>query len=126
MASHCRENALSERAARVEGLHALAQRPRRLHRPRVPWVYILRCSDNSLYVGLADDVEARVRTHNEGRGGSYTAHRRPVCLIYSEFFADRSAARDREGQLKHWSAAKKEALLSGNVQELKRLSKRRS
>ena len=92
----------------------------------MPWIYILRCSDKSLYVGLTDDVEVRVQTHNEGRGGSYTARRRPVSLLYSEFFPERSAARDRERQLKRWSSAKKEALISGNVRELKRLSKRRS
>jgi predicted GIY-YIG superfamily endonuclease len=90
----------------------------------MPWIYILRCFDKSLYVGLTDDVEARVRTHNEGRGGSYTAQRRPVSLLYSEFLPDRSAARDRERQLKRWSSAKKEALISRNVSELKRLSKR--
>ena len=92
----------------------------------MPWIYILRCCDKSLYVGLTDDIEARVQNHNEGRGGSYTAQRRPVSLLYSEFLPHSSAARDRERQLKRWSSAKKEALISGNLPELKRLSKRRS
>jgi putative endonuclease len=48
------------------------------------WVYILRCSDGTLYVGRTSNLTGRVQTHNEGRGGAYTAKRRPVRLLYSE------------------------------------------
>ena len=89
------------------------------------WVYILRCADASLYVGHTDDLEARERTHNEGRGGSYTARRRPVRILYSERIPSLDDARRRERQLKRWSGQKKEALVAGNATELKRLSRRR-
>ena len=77
-------------------------------------------------MGLTDDLEAREQTHNEGRGGSYTAKRRPVRLLYSEFFVDTIAAGAREQQLKRWSIAKKEALISGDLVALKHQSRRRS
>lgn len=89
------------------------------------WVYILRCSDGTLYVGHTTDVESRERTHNEGRGGKYTSQRRPVRLVYSERALSGRAARDRECQLKRWSSRKKEALIAGDIAELKRLSRRR-
>ena len=88
----------------------------------MPWVYILRCADASLYVGHTADLKTRERTHNEGHGGTYTAKRRPVRLIYSEEFATLEEARDRERQLKRWSGVKKEALIARNTSELKRLS----
>jgi predicted GIY-YIG superfamily endonuclease len=70
----------------------------------MPWIYILRCGDGSLYVGHTSDIEGRERAHNEGRGGSYTAARRPVTLVYSESLPSLEAARAREAQLKRWSA----------------------
>jgi predicted GIY-YIG superfamily endonuclease len=89
------------------------------------WVYILRCADASLYVGHTDDLDGRERTHNEGRGGSYTASRRPVRVICSERMQSLADARRRERQLKRWSGQKKEALVAGDAAELKRLSRRR-
>lgn len=77
------------------------------------WVYILRCADASLYVGHTTDLRSREQTHNEGRGGSYTATRRPVTVIYSEEVSSLNAARNRERQLKRWSQRKKEALITG-------------
>jgi putative endonuclease len=76
-------------------------------------------------VGHTDNLEARERTHNDGRGGTFTAKRRPVRIVYSERFATLDQARDRERQLKRWSGAKKEALISQDTSELKRLSRRR-
>jgi predicted GIY-YIG superfamily endonuclease len=87
------------------------------------WVYILRCSDASLYVGHTSDLDSRERTHNEGRGGAYTAARRPVALVYSEQADSLQAARRREQQLKCWSRLKKEALIAHDLVELKRLSR---
>jgi putative endonuclease len=89
----------------------------------VPWVYILRCGDGSLYVGLTSDLDARERTHNEGRGGAYTALRRPVKVVYSEEFMTLNDARQRERQLKRWSGMKKVALIEANTPELQRLSR---
>ena len=85
------------------------------------WVYILRCSDGSLYVGHTWDLCSRERTHNEGRGGCYTARRRPVRLVYSEEHDSLRGAVRREHQLKGWTRAKKEALIAGDLAGLKKL-----
>ncbi len=90
------------------------------------YLYILRCSDGTLYVGHTDDLASRAKAHNEGVGARYTALRRPVRLVYSEKFQSTTEALDRERQIKHWTAFKKEALISGNLARLKTLSKRRN
>jgi putative endonuclease len=78
------------------------------------YVYIVRCADATLYTGCTNDVEARVRTHNQGRGAKYTAGRRPVRLAYAETCESRSAAQRREAEIKRWSRAEKKALIKGN------------
>jgi predicted GIY-YIG superfamily endonuclease len=88
------------------------------------YVYILRCADDSYYVGSAQDLDSRVKTHNDGRGAAYTFKHRPVHLVYSEPFDSETHAVTREQQLKHWSHGKKQALVDGNIQRLKHLSKR--
>jgi len=90
------------------------------------YVYILRCADNSLYVGSAQDVSSRVKAHNDGRGATYTFKHGPVRLIYSETFGSEAEAVRRERQLKRWSREKKEALVAGDLRELRHLSKRRA
>ncbi|MDH5650097.1 MAG: GIY-YIG nuclease family protein [Gammaproteobacteria bacterium] len=87
------------------------------------YAYILRCADGSFYVGWTHNVSDRVRAHNEGRGAAYTLKRRPVFLMYSEAFRLEVEAIQRERQIKRWSAAKKESLIRGDIQKLKRLSK---
>jgi predicted GIY-YIG superfamily endonuclease len=89
------------------------------------WVYILRCSDDTLYVGHTYDLTLREKTHNEGRGGRYTALRRPVRLVYSEPHNSTEKIIARERQLKRWTRAKKEALLAGNRAALEHSSKSR-
>jgi putative endonuclease len=83
------------------------------------FVYILRCGGGSLYVGWTDDIDSRVVTHNEGRGGQYTMRRRPVTLVFQETYQTPEAARNRERQLKGWTTAKKEALIRGDIKALK-------
>jgi predicted GIY-YIG superfamily endonuclease len=78
------------------------------------YVYILRCADDSLYIGETNDVDFRVNRHNEGRASSFTAARRPVSLAYSEPHPNRGAALTRERQLKRWTRAKKDALIAGD------------
>jgi len=78
------------------------------------FVYILRCADGALYVGETGNIDERLATHNDGRGSSYTAHRRPVTLAYVEAYATRDAALARERQLKGWTREKKEALIVGD------------
>lgn len=89
------------------------------------YVYILRCADNSFYVGSTQNIQDRVRAHNVGRGSTYTFNRLPVRLMYSEVFNTETQAIKRERQLKRWSVAKKQSLIDGDIESLKRLSKRR-
>ena len=77
--------------------------------------YILRCSDDSLYAGITDDIDKRLKAHNSGKGAKYTASHRPVSLVYFEKRIDISDARKREAQIKNWSKAKKEALINGTL-----------
>jgi putative endonuclease len=83
------------------------------------FVYMVRCADGTLYTGLARDPHARVDVHNSGKGAKYTRSRRPVSLVYSEECESLSAALKRERQLKPWSRAQKEALISGDLTVLK-------
>ena len=64
------------------------------------YVYIVRCSDNSLYTGSTNDIENRIATHNEGKGSKYTRSRLPVDLKYSESCRSKSAALKREAAIK--------------------------
>lgn len=91
----------------------------------MPWVYIVRCSDKSLYIGHTDDLDSREKTHNEGHGSRYTAERRPVHVVYFESHDSSKTAIARERQLKRWTTKKKEALIAGNLATLKVLSRRR-
>ena len=67
------------------------------------FVYMLRCADGSLYVGETDNLRARECDHNTGRGGKYTARRRPVQIVYAEEHASELLAMERERQLKRWT-----------------------
>jgi len=77
----------------------------------MPFVYILRCADGTLYTGYAVDVEQRCAAHNAGRGARYTAGRRPVEVVYSESCESIGAALKREHAIKRMSRAEKEALI---------------
>ncbi len=84
------------------------------------FVYMLRCADGTLYTGFARNPEERVKVHNAGKGAKYTRWRLPVVLAYVEQFESLSAALKRERQLKPWNRAKKEALIAGDLDRLKR------
>jgi putative endonuclease len=89
------------------------------------FVYIVLCQDGSFYTGSTrGSLEDRVNQHNAGSYGGYTATRRPVRLVYSEYFDRIMDAVSAERQIKGWSRAKKEALLRGDFDELKVLSRR--
>ncbi len=90
------------------------------------YVYILRCSDSSFYVGSTHDLQARLKAHNDGRGAGYTFKHRPVRVVYSETFQSETDALKRERQVKHWSRGKKAALIQGDLQGLKHISRRNS
>jgi putative endonuclease len=74
------------------------------------FVYLLRCSDGTLYTGWTLDVARRVRTHQLGRGARYTRARRPVTLIYQERLPSRREAMRRELAIKRMSRPRKLAL----------------
>ena len=73
--------------------------------------YILRCSDNTLYTGWTNDIEARLAAHNSGQGAKYTRGRRPVELVYLERFDTRQEAMRREVYIKRLSRADKLKLI---------------
>ena len=88
-------------------------------------LYILRCADGSYYTGTARfGLERRVAEHNAGAYGGYTAERRPVELVFSQWFDRITDAIAAERQVKGWSRAKKEALMRGDFGRLQELSKR--
>lgn len=77
------------------------------------YVYILECSDGSLYVGSTNNLERRLDQHNNSKSGAhYTKIRRPVTLKYSETLPTLSAARKREAEIKRWKRKKKMELIS--------------
>jgi len=78
------------------------------------FVYILECTDKSLYVGCTNNLEKRLRQHNESKQGAhYTKIRRPVILKYSENFETLKRARAREAEIKGWKRPKKISLIEG-------------
>jgi predicted GIY-YIG superfamily endonuclease len=79
------------------------------------FVYILRCSDRSFYVGHTSDIAERLDGHNSGRGPTYTVAGLPVELVYFEQLSSMEAAVQREAQLKRWTRAKKEAPLAADT-----------
>ncbi|MFA5215599.1 GIY-YIG nuclease family protein [Sulfuricurvum sp.] len=74
-------------------------------------LYILKCSDNTYYTGIAIDVEKRLNEHNASdKGAKYTRSRRPVTLMYSETCSDKSSALKRELAIKRMKRTAKEGL----------------
>ena len=76
------------------------------------YIYIVKCSDGTLYTGYAKDIEQRIAKHNAGKGAKYTKVRRPVTLVYSEVFETKSAALKREYEKKTLSRKKKLQMIS--------------
>lgn len=76
------------------------------------FVYIVECADKSLYIGCTNDLDKRIKQHNESKWGAhYTKIRRPVILKYSEEFPNLIQARRRETEIKGWRREKKLALI---------------
>jgi len=77
------------------------------------FIYILKCSDDTLYTGITTDIERRVFEHNSSpKGAKYTKLRRPVELVYSEESEDRSSASKREYAIKQLSRKEKLELIN--------------
>ncbi|MFH1825725.1 MAG: GIY-YIG nuclease family protein [bacterium] len=77
------------------------------------FVYILECSNKAFYTGITNNLERRLRQHQEGKGGHYTSYNRGVRIRYHETCKTRSEAAKREAQIKSWSRTKKLALIKG-------------
>jgi putative endonuclease len=84
------------------------------------YVYIVRCSDNSLYAGVTKDIERRVTEHNtnDKLGARYTKPRRPVALVYAEVSESRSQASKRELEIKRLTKKQKESLIAEYTRSL--------
>lgn len=72
------------------------------------YAYILKCSDGSYHTGHTDNLEVSLEAHNRGQIRGHTFSRRPVSLVFSDRFATREEAFERERQIKGWSKAKRE------------------
>jgi putative endonuclease len=70
-------------------------------------LYIVECSDQTLYTGIARDPYKRLVQHNAGTGAKYTRSRRPVRLVYTESMKTRGEALKREYEIKKWSRQRK-------------------
>ena len=90
------------------------------------FVYILKCSDGSYYTGVTNDLNRRLFEHQNGIIKGYTSNRLPVELVYSASFNNISDAIRFEKQIKGWSRRKKEALIAGDFNLLKKLSKKKN
>jgi len=85
-------------------------------------MYILECSDGSYYTGSTNDLERRLVQHQNGEGANFTKKRLPVKLLYFEEYSRIDEAFYREKQIQGWSRKKKEALMNGMTEEIKRLA----
>ena len=80
------------------------------------FVYILECADQTLYVGCTNNLEKRLKQHNDSKSGAhYTKIRRPVILKYSESFPTLLEARGREALIKRWQREKKLDLIYNKI-----------
>ena len=88
------------------------------------YLYILKCCDDSYYVGHTDDIEKRISEHMLGSFPCYTKKRLPVKVVCVKDFTTRYEALVAERKIKKWTRAKKEAFIKDNWDELSKLSKR--
>ena len=78
---------------------------------RAWYVYLLECSDGTLYCGVTPKLDSRIAKHNSGKGAKYTRSRLPVKMVYNEKCADRSEALKREAQIKKMKRSQKLQLI---------------
>ena len=87
------------------------------------WVYIVRCADDSFYVGSTRNLEYRMMQHSEGRCGSYVERRRPIELVWAQEYERVDEACEVELKIKGWRRDKKLALIEGRYADLPSLSR---
>ena len=89
-----------------------SRRKNRRKNPEKPWLlYILKCSDNSFYTGITNDITRRLKMHSNGKASRYTRTRRPIELLYQESCKSRTQAMVRECAVKAFSRKEKEKLV---------------
>ena len=87
------------------------------------YVYILKCANGNFYTGSTVDLARRFYQHQVGEGANYTRKYRPVVLVYQQEFPTIGEAFRREKQIQGWSHAKKQALIDGDFDILRSLSR---
>jgi putative endonuclease len=94
---------------------------------KIMYVYILKCSDESYYIGVTNNLEFRFLQHEQGiNRNCYTYERRPLKIVYYEIFNNPDSAILFEKKIKGWNRKKKEALIKGQFHLLPELSKSKS
>ncbi|HEX7025935.1 MAG TPA: GIY-YIG nuclease family protein [Gammaproteobacteria bacterium] len=78
-------------------------------------LYIVKCTDGSLYTGITLDVSRRLKEHEDGKGSKYLRGRGPLELVFSHQFESRNKALRQEARLKKWPRRKKEQLIRGEI-----------
>ena len=90
------------------------------------YVYIIKCADKYYYTGIINDINRRLNEHNHSLNKkSYTFSRRPVEMVYYQSFQNPNEAILWEKRIKGWTRQNKEALIRGDIDELKRLSNKK-
>ncbi len=81
------------------------------------YLYVLKCSDNTLYTGITNDLPRRVKQHNEGTASRYTRGRVPVKIVHHERCRNRSSALKKEYRMKSLSRQEKEEYIKSRTQD---------
>ena len=81
------------------------------------YTYILQCKDGTYYTGWTNNLEKRLKDHNDGKGAKYTKPRRPVVLVYHETFQTKEEAMRREYAIKHMTRAEKVKFIQSKDEE---------
>jgi putative endonuclease len=89
----------------------------------MPYLYILKCADNSYYTGSTRNIETRLYQHETDKGAKYTSTRLPIELVCLEEYERIDEAYAREKQVQGWNRKKKEALIKSEYDKLPALSK---
>ena len=79
------------------------------------YTYIVKCSDGSFYTGWTNDLEKRIKAHNDGKGAKYTKSRRPVVLAYYEEFYTKEEAMRREWEIKQMTREQKMKMIREDI-----------
>lgn len=84
------------------------------------YVYLLECSDNTIYTGITTDVARRLLEHKNGTGSNYTRAKKAVRILYTEEHEERSGASKREAEIKKWPRKKKLELFNISPKQTKK------